>query len=216
MRPEIESHTGLFIQSGYDSFEFAHRSLQEYLAAEYIVRLPSIPVDEKFIKRLPNELAIAVTISSNQSDYFTDLVMTRLMSIEFFPDFYTTFITRLLQEKPEFHKHPSVTLALLTLYSCYINGAYRKAEAQQMSLFYVDELTNEYEEFMQRTSSRNSHGIIFQQYEVSGRQTALDGSQIMLLKLKETIATGACKPKHLFGRKSFFEDTGLMSFGSVL
>ena len=40
---ELESHTGLFIQSGFDQFEFAHKSLQEFLTAEYLVKLPSIP-----------------------------------------------------------------------------------------------------------------------------------------------------------------------------
>jgi len=66
---ELETHTGLFIQSGYEQFEFAHKSLQEYLAAEYLVKLPSIPPERRILFKLPNELAIAVTISSNPSDY---------------------------------------------------------------------------------------------------------------------------------------------------
>ena len=40
---EIETHTGLFFQSAQDRFEFSHKSLQEFLAAEFIVRMPSIP-----------------------------------------------------------------------------------------------------------------------------------------------------------------------------
>ena len=40
---ELESHTGLFIESGFGIYEFSHKSLQEYLTAEYIVRLPAIP-----------------------------------------------------------------------------------------------------------------------------------------------------------------------------
>ena len=41
---EIESHTGLFVQTGFEKYEFAHKSLQEYLTAEYIVKLPSLEV----------------------------------------------------------------------------------------------------------------------------------------------------------------------------
>ncbi|OUD28164.1 NACHT domain-containing NTPase, partial [Flavobacterium sp. FPG59] len=41
---ELEDHTGIIIKSSYDSYEFVHKSMQEYLAAEYIVRLVNIPV----------------------------------------------------------------------------------------------------------------------------------------------------------------------------
>jgi predicted NACHT family NTPase len=37
---EIESHNGLLIQSGFDQFEFAHKSFQEFLTAEYLVKRP--------------------------------------------------------------------------------------------------------------------------------------------------------------------------------
>jgi predicted NACHT family NTPase len=33
---ELESHTGLFVQSGSEKFEFAHKSLQEYLAVSVV------------------------------------------------------------------------------------------------------------------------------------------------------------------------------------
>lgn len=37
---ELESHTGLFVQSAYDIFEYSRKSLQEYLTAEFVVKLP--------------------------------------------------------------------------------------------------------------------------------------------------------------------------------
>ncbi|MEZ4676746.1 MAG: hypothetical protein R2932_21225 [Caldilineaceae bacterium] len=61
---ELESHNGLFVQTGYNLYEFAHKSLQEFLTAEYIVKLPIIPEQSRTLVKLPNELAIAVTISS--------------------------------------------------------------------------------------------------------------------------------------------------------
>jgi predicted NACHT family NTPase len=39
---ELESHTGLFLQTGFEQYEFAHKSLQEYLCAEYLVKLPTL------------------------------------------------------------------------------------------------------------------------------------------------------------------------------
>jgi len=71
---EIESHTGLFLQAGYDSFEFSHKSLQEYLAADYLVKLPSINNDLSYLSTIPNEIAIAITLSSDSSAYFCSLV----------------------------------------------------------------------------------------------------------------------------------------------
>ena len=75
---ELESHTGLFVQSGYDAFEFSHKSLQEYLTAEFIVRLPSIPEPQRTLLRLPNELAIATAISSQPSLYFLPLGVRKI------------------------------------------------------------------------------------------------------------------------------------------
>lgn len=70
---EIESHTGLFLQTGYLQYEFAHKSLQEYLTAEYLVKLPTLERVKKHIELLGAELAIATSISSNPSCYFLKL-----------------------------------------------------------------------------------------------------------------------------------------------
>ncbi len=40
---ELESHNGIFIQTGFDTYEFSHLSLQEYLTARYIVSLGTTP-----------------------------------------------------------------------------------------------------------------------------------------------------------------------------
>lgn len=114
---EIESHTGLFIQSGYDDFEFAHKSLQEYLTAEYIVKLPSIPRDLKVLLKIPNELAIATTISSKPSEYFCELILDRVVSVNTPDVFIKSFITRLVLERPDFNSSPELGFALAVLFS---------------------------------------------------------------------------------------------------
>ena len=72
---ELETHNGLFIKSGFEQFEFSHKSIQEYLAAEYIVRMPFIPTSRHLIQKLPNEIAIAVSISSNPSLYLCRVIL---------------------------------------------------------------------------------------------------------------------------------------------
>jgi hypothetical protein len=59
---EVETHTGLILKSGHDRFEFSHKSLQEYLAAEFTVKMPSKPSNMIDLQIMPNELAIATAI----------------------------------------------------------------------------------------------------------------------------------------------------------
>jgi BMFP domain-containing protein YqiC len=117
---EIETHNGLFIQSGFDQYEFAHKSLQEFLAAEYLVKLPSIPENWKILSSIPNELAIAVAISSSPTSYFIELIVHRLRDKDLSEAFVRSFLSRLLIEKPDFRKSVWLDLALLILYTKFI------------------------------------------------------------------------------------------------
>lgn len=113
---EVESHTGLINEVGYRKFEFAHKSLQEYLTAEYLVKLPNLPAEPKIIYAVPNELAIAVTISSNQSQYLSELAVRIFAGHSLHKTTYT-FVNRLLIEKPDLNSNPETVLALFILYS---------------------------------------------------------------------------------------------------
>ncbi len=87
---ELESHTGIFLQSGYDKYEFSHKSLQEYLTANYIVKLPSIPA-ENYIANMPSESALMVAISSNPTLFLGQFLFGTLSQIEFSPQFISSF-----------------------------------------------------------------------------------------------------------------------------
>jgi hypothetical protein len=116
---ELETHTGLFVQSGYESFEFAHKSLQEYLTAEYLVRLPIIFPGVAWI---PNELAVAVAISSSAADYLAAVVHDLICRDEVHTrneGFLPNFIARLRVEQPELGTIKGV-LWLAVLYSVYM------------------------------------------------------------------------------------------------
>lgn len=114
---EIESHTGLLVQSGYDKYEFAHKSLQEYLCAEYIVKLPEIPESINEINKMPHEYAVAVALSSNSSHYFSKLLLNRVLRNMIDIKFLQVFFKRILIEKPDFADYIIFPIAFLELYS---------------------------------------------------------------------------------------------------
>ena len=110
---EIESHTGLFIQSGYDKCEFSHKSLQEYLTADYLIRYPKLMRLSEKVMHMPNEYAIAISLSSNPSSTFYDLfsIDTREKPVGL-KTFSRNFILRLIVENPDFNSSPYTAIAV--------------------------------------------------------------------------------------------------------
>jgi hypothetical protein len=118
---EIETHNGLIIQSSYNTYEFAHKSLQEFLTAEYIVRMPTVPHKEHLITKMPNEIALAVALSSEPSEYFCYLIEKRLLNFTPELSFIKIFIYRLSIEKPEFSQSSYLGVCFLQLFSTYLS-----------------------------------------------------------------------------------------------
>lgn len=117
---ELEAHTGLFIESGYDKFEFVHKSVQEYLTAEYLVKLPSLNTIKKHFDNLGAELAIAIAISSNSSLYFIELILNYFIRVSLTNSFFNSFISRVISENPAFNKDELVNVTALVLLSRWI------------------------------------------------------------------------------------------------
>jgi predicted NACHT family NTPase len=100
---EIESHSGLIVEGGYRAYEFAHKSLQEFLAADYLVRLHSAKVIEEYAQRLPNELAIATALSSRPAAYMCDVALRVAPFAYLSADWYSIYLSRLTLEKPDLY-----------------------------------------------------------------------------------------------------------------
>ncbi len=130
---ELESHTGLFLESGYEQFEFAHKSLQEYLTAEYLVKLPFIPVDSAFLKTIPNEIGIAVALSSNPSEYLRQLIFDGLKKRHWTKEFIRAFVNRLLLEKPDFNRTREAGVTLIQLYTLYVRYCFFGANSSEFA-----------------------------------------------------------------------------------
>lgn len=106
---EIESHTGIFVQTSQNLYQFSHKSLQEFLTAKYICSLSQIP-SSSIINKLPNEIAITISLSSCSDSYFIEF--NKSFS-EYDPEFWKIFLTRLIDEKPDFSNTPSVIIFFL-------------------------------------------------------------------------------------------------------
>src|SRR5208337_1927392 len=176
---ELETHTGLFVLAGYERYEFCHKSVQEYLSAEFLVRLPSIPTNPRILANIPNELAIAVAISSRPSEYFRELVTQRLPALKAGFAFVRAFVTRLLLEKPDFEKTPGAGAALLRLYSQYLQAV--SGHPQQIPLFLFDELKAEFEALAGLIRQRVQPQSLLAGYKARGVAPALDGEEILRL-----------------------------------
>lgn len=179
---DLESHTGLFVQAGFNLYEFAHKSLQEYLTAEYLVKLPSIPVNKRLIEQLPNELAIAITISSNPSLYLVELVEKSLPTVGITFDFIQRFMNRLILEKPDFNQNQQVGVAALKLYSIYIDKSMNLNG--QLQLFNSDNLAKEFEQLINNIFKRNSKNFIFGLYDIAQHFESSNQTNILLLLKK--------------------------------
>jgi energy-coupling factor transporter ATP-binding protein EcfA2 len=117
---EIESHTGLVVESGRDTYEFAHRSIQEYLTAQYIIGLPKIALDHfESIFGLADEYAIAVAESGHSSSYLQEIIRYLYAGTPHQDQERLAFVrglsARLVLEKPFFHQGASFGGAIVQL-----------------------------------------------------------------------------------------------------
>lgn len=99
---QLEAHTGIFIQSGMSTYEFSHKTIQEFLAAEYLVALGYIPEDIEPGKQVAAELAMACAQSSNADSYAVKLCKGHFLKHESNLDITLPFFRRLIVEEVKF------------------------------------------------------------------------------------------------------------------
>ena len=113
---ELESHSGLILESGRGHYEFAHKSIQEYLAADYLIRLPNLNLAEEHLSLLPNELAIATSLSSKPAAFLVELFL-RVVDVEReSTPWLAAYMSRLVLEKPELNIGASEYSAIAAMY----------------------------------------------------------------------------------------------------
>lgn len=180
---ELEAHTGLFIESGYDKYEFVHKSVQEYLTAEYIVKLPSLNTIKKSIDNLGAELAIAIAISSNSSLYFIELVLNYFLRIPLTDSFFNSFISRIISENPAFNKDELVNVTTLVLLSKWINPDNRKFNAFTNSFDIDIKNYSSFYELSKKLKLKEQKVDIFKYYKYE--QDVNNNKFVELIRIKE-------------------------------
>jgi hypothetical protein len=118
---EIESHNGIIIKSGYNSFEFSHLTIQEYLTADYIVRGGTIRLTVDELLLLPNELAITISLSSEPSMMLYDILIEKVLTKNFDTDFVIKFFSRINLENPDFSNEPIFGVSLLYVFTKHVD-----------------------------------------------------------------------------------------------
>jgi predicted NACHT family NTPase len=110
---EIETHTGLVVAAGRDTYEFTHLSLQEFLCADYLIREPHSEHLADYLIAYPAPVAITIALSSNPSTSFAALFLrTKTPPVA---DVHS-LIARVILEQPFFDVSPALGTAVLKLY----------------------------------------------------------------------------------------------------
>lgn len=96
--------------------------MQEYLASEYIVRLPLIPQKLIYDTNISNELAISVALSSNPNEYYYKLVFEIFKIDKLSKLFILEFLSRLQYEKPQFQKSFLIPYSFIVILNYLIDN----------------------------------------------------------------------------------------------
>jgi predicted NACHT family NTPase len=127
---EIESHTGIILNASFEQFEFSHLTLQEFLAAEHIVRDGYIRNFRKHFSASSAPFAVATSHSSNPTRWFNKLVLENFLQEQYpqrWSDRIHTFLSRLSLEETNFSEGDLFGVAIWTANSACIesNGGVR-------------------------------------------------------------------------------------------
>lgn len=120
---EIESHNGLFLQTGYDKYEFSHKSIQEFLCADFMVKSPLVVMDRYVVLKMPNEFAVATGLSTLPGHYLSDLLMNKLNFHAEEMSFLYPFVERLNLEKPDYEVSDLLGIVFIYAHTLIINLA---------------------------------------------------------------------------------------------
>lgn len=117
---EIESHTGLIVESGARTWEFSHLTIQEYLCAEHLVRCPFPQAAiGRLLEQYPAPLAVAAALSADPAAWLAGILLNERLFRAAAPDTVgqrlDVFLGRLEIENPIFAHSGAVGCCVLAL-----------------------------------------------------------------------------------------------------
>ncbi|WP_338302839.1 NACHT domain-containing protein [Erythrobacter sp. Dej080120_24] len=122
---EVESHTGIIVESGFEHYEFCHLTVQEFLAAKHLVGIPKKQSFEHYLNISPATLAVATSLSANPSEFLAQ-VLAEVASharrrIRSNPEAILStlipYLRRLELELPELATNNDLAISLVSIFS---------------------------------------------------------------------------------------------------
>ena len=115
---DIQSTTGIIIKSSYNEFEFSHKSIFEYLVAEYLVRSGFSAIPFEVLDLCPNECAVAVALSSQPEHWMMGVFVRDGVLAKRDALWARTFCKRLISERIIFVPCDIVAVCTIWLWHC--------------------------------------------------------------------------------------------------
>ncbi|HJW96040.1 MAG TPA: NACHT domain-containing protein [Thermoanaerobaculia bacterium] len=136
---ELESHTGIIVEVGFERYEFSHLSLQEFLAADFLIR---DRISKETIRQLivnPAPLAVSVAMSSNPSQRLAALLLSDRNGAVLSEINLDSFFSRIAQEHVLFQTDMLLGFAALAIIFASVRPLrfiddFLRSEVVQMSI----------------------------------------------------------------------------------
>jgi hypothetical protein len=163
---ELEGHTGILIESGFGNYEFCHLTVQEYLAANYLVGLAARSRDlEAVVHGSPATFAVAVSLSSDPTEFLAEGLID-LLGPQAGPfrhpersKFLKSFLARLRLERPTLtSSHKLGFSSLLILHTFNAGSTLKHPIPEYLSMW--DEIARFLEHPAVRSSLELIEGIV--------------------------------------------------------
>lgn len=125
----LESQVGVLIQVGHDQFELSHKTLQEFLAAEFLLGHSEIPLQLVTSSSMMPEISLAIAMSSDSERYLGKLAPEIFEVLSGNPHLVSQLLKRLSDEKAVFGGDAGLD-AILWLLSGYFIGGVRPSKPE--------------------------------------------------------------------------------------
>jgi hypothetical protein len=202
---EIESHNGILIKSGYNSFEFSHLTIQEYLTADYIVRGGTIRLTIDELLLIPNELAISISLSSEPSLMLYEILIEKILTKTFNTDFVIKFFNRINLENPDFSNEPILGVSLLYAFTKHIDiERDSKADSATKSQNLNSKL--KFQDFIYKNNLNAKIEMVLEYYSIDNEKLNTEFDNYIGLRKKKHITDEILRfklPKYLICKKEF-------------
>lgn len=184
---ELETHTGIIVACGPRRYEFSHLSIEEYLAAEFLVRTPDHRILSSKLQRSPATVAVAVALSSEPNKFFA--ATTQGMTPAMPGRVVSSFVSRLLQERPYFTSDGDLAGAVLKV----LFAAFQYETDAILSLLQVDAIGDAIVENL------SLH------YDLDTLMTARDGAPVSLIRQHDRFFETYLPERGTLGPRSAYE-----------